>query len=68
MSNEKNDNPKCADCGERTALVKGYYHYSPDDEPYKSGTVERALIEDGTEYLTAFKCDYCGHIQDITKQ
>ena len=64
--NKKCDTPKCKVCGGRTALVFGYYSYSPDEEPYKNGVIEKSEVEEGVVDLSAYVCDKCGMVQNFT--
>lgn len=66
---EKNhDTPICKECGGRTATVSGTFYYSPDEEPYNSGIIEKSLVGDGECWVVAFICDDCGNIQNLQNE
>lgn len=43
----------------------GDFFYSPHAEPYESGVVEEPIATEGETWVGAYKCDKCGHIQDL---
>lgn len=55
----------CDKCGGRLALVTGTFFYSPHAEPYESGVVEEPIATEGETWVGAYKCDKCGHIQNL---
>ncbi len=57
------DTPKCKKCKGRTALVAGYFSYTPDSEPYVSGVKEESKVGGNDVYLSAHVCDKCGNVQ-----
>lgn len=59
----KTDTPKCSKCGGRTALISGYWNYTPDDEPYMNGVHEKVSYSEGDEWIHGYRCDDCNIIQ-----
>lgn len=66
MSKAKHDKPKCEKCGGRTALMSGYWHATPDPEPYQTDVEEKCLTGSAEEFISGHICDDCGHVQDLT--
>jgi hypothetical protein len=62
---EPTDTHQCKKCGGRTALITGFFHYEPDEEPYMSGVQEEAKVERGECWMAGYKCDDCGNEQDF---
>jgi hypothetical protein len=62
----KSDNKPCIKCKGRTALIAGYFTYSPDDEPYLNGKREPAVCQPGEIFLTATICDKCNNVQQFS--
>lgn len=58
-----NEKIKCEKCGGRLALVTGIFNYCPHAEPYQSGVREKSVATQGDDWLGAYKCDNCDHLQ-----
>lgn len=56
---------KCIKCNGRTALISGYWYYSPDQEPYENDVIEPTERNESEAYMNGFICDDCNTIQDV---
>lgn len=65
MTLEECDTNKCLKCGGRTAIISGYFSYSPDREPYLNGVEEKCSNGDGEEWIHGYICDECSNVQDL---
>jgi len=63
--NEDTKKQVCDKCGGRLAFVTGIFFYDPDDEPYEPEVTEKSIATEGEAWVGAYKCDKCGHIQDL---
>jgi len=55
----------CCKCKGRTALVSGFWFYTPDQEPYENGKEEDSEVGDSEAYMNGFVCDECNTIQGV---